>query len=241
MPREFPEFVDPWKAADGKRLFQGTIPLRWMRRLAPLLLSQSRKPLEQAVHDEAALRGAFAIGTGARDYLLFFGRIHPDKGTEEAILVARSADLPLVIAGIVQDRGYFERAVEPHIDGDRVRFVGAVGPEQKSELLGGARALLHLVSFDEPFGFSVVEAMACGTPVIASRRGSMPELITEDVNGRLVDSIAEAVEAVTGIVELDAKGVRASVERRFDKGRMIDEYVTVYRRILGASASKSPA
>ena len=184
---------------------------------------------------------AFAIGTGPRDYLLFFGRIHPDKGTEEAILVARSADLPLVIAGIVQDRGYFERAVEPHIDGDRVRFVGAVGPEQKSELLGGARALLHLVSFDEPFGFSVVEAMACGTPVIASRRGSMPELITEGVNGRLIDSIAGAVEAVSAIVELDAQSVRASVERRFDKDRMVDEYIAVYRRILGASALKSPA
>ena len=185
--------------------------------------------------------GAFTIGTGPRDYLLFFGRIHPDKGTEEAILVARRAGLPLVIAGIVQDRSYFERAVEPHVDGDKVRFVGAVGPEAKSALLGGARALLHLVSFDEPFGFSVVEAMACGTPVIASRRGSMPEIIAEDVNGRLVDSNAEAVEAVAAIVELDAEGVRASVERRFDKGRMVDEYVAAYRSILDGSASKSPA
>ncbi|MGB5696655.1 MAG: glycosyltransferase, partial [Polyangiales bacterium] len=104
-----------------------------------------------------------------------------------------------------------------------------------------ARALLHLVSFDEPFGFSVVEAMACGTPVIASRRGSMPEIIAEGVNGRLVDSTAEAVEAVAGIVELDAEGVRASVERRFDKERMVDEYVAVYRRILGGSASESLA
>ena len=184
--------------------------------------------------------GAFTIGTGRRDYLLFFGRIHPDKGTEEAIFVARRAGLPLVIAGIVQDRGYFERVVEPHVDGDKVRFVGAVGPEAKSELLGGARALLHLVSFDEPFGFSVVEAMACGTPVIASRRGSMPEIIAEDVNGRLVDTNAEAVEAVAGIAELDAEAVRASVEHRFDKGRMVDEYVAVYRRIVGGSASKSP-
>jgi glycosyltransferase involved in cell wall biosynthesis len=183
---------------------------------------------------------AFAIGTGPRDYLLFFGRIHPDKGTEEAIVVARSAGLPLVIAGIVQDRGYFERAVEPHVDGDSVRFVGAVGPEQKSELLGGARALLHLVSFEEPFGFSVVEAMACGTPVIASRRGSMPEIVMDGINGRLVDSIAEAVQAVAGIVDLEPESVRASVERRFDKGRMVDDYIAVYRRILDASASKSP-
>lgn len=185
--------------------------------------------------------GAFAVGAGPRDYLLFFGRIHPDKGTEEAILVAQRAGVPLVIAGIVQDRGYFERAVEPHIDGDEVRFVGAVGPEGKSELLGGARALLHLVSFDEPFGFSVVEAMACGTPVIASRRGSMPEIIAEGVNGCLVDSTAEAVESVAGIGDLDAECVRASVERRFDKDRMVDEYIAVYRRILSSSASEIPA
>jgi glycosyltransferase involved in cell wall biosynthesis len=182
--------------------------------------------------------GAFTI-TGPRDYLLFFGRIHPDKGTEEAILVARRAGLPLVIAGIIQDRGYFERAVEPHLDGERVRFVGAIGPEGKSELLGGARAMLHLVSFDEPFGFSVVEAMACGTPVIASRRGSMPEIIMEGVNGRLVDSTAEAVAAVAGIAELDAERVRASVERRFDKDRMVDEYIAVYRRIVDDLASMS--
>ncbi len=182
--------------------------------------------------------GAFAIGTRPRDYLLFFGRIHPDKGTEEAILIARRAGLPLVIAGIVQDRGYFERAVEPHIDGDRVRFVGAIGPERKSELLGGARALLHLVNFDEPFGFSVVEAMACGTPVIASRRGSMPEIITEGVSGRIVGSIDEAAQAVAGIAELNREAVRASVERRFDKGRMVDEYIAVYRCILGAAAPK---
>ena len=95
------------------------------------------------------------------------------------------------------------------------------------------------MSFDEPFGFSVIEAMACGTPVIANRRGSMPEIIAEGVNGRLVDSTAEAAHAVAGIAALDAAGVRASVERRFDKDRMVDEYIGVYRRILDCSASKS--
>lgn len=178
---------------------------------------------------------AFALGTGPRDYLLFFGRIHPDKGTAEAIAIAQHLGLPLVIAGIVQDRDYFERAVEPHVDGDRVRFLGAVGPDQKSELLGGARALMHIVNFDEPFGFSVVEAMACGTPVIAQRRGSMPEIVLDGVNGQLVDSVDEAVQAVTAVAGLQPKKVRGSVERRFHTDRMVDEYIAVYRRILGKS------
>ena len=176
--------------------------------------------------------GAFAIGTGRRDYLLFFGRIHPDKGTAEAIQVARLAQLPLVIAGIIQDRDYFERAVEPHIDDDRVRFVGSVGPERRNQLLGGARALLHLVGFEEPFGFSVVEAMACGTPVIAARRGSMPEIVVDGVNGQLVDSVEQAAQAVIAIGDLQPHDVRSSVAQRFDKMRMVDEYIALYERIV---------
>ncbi len=175
---------------------------------------------------------AFQLGTGARNDLLFFGRIHPDKGTAEAIAIARRANLRLVIAGIVQDQAYFEREVAPHIDGKWVAFVGAVGPDQKSQLLGSARALLHYVSFDEPFGFSVVEAMACGTPVIATRRGSMPELIVDGTNGRLVESIPDAVKAVASAAAMSPAGVRATVAQRFDKGRMVDEYVALYRRIL---------
>ena len=176
--------------------------------------------------------GAFAIGTGAREYLLFFGRIHPEKGTAEAIEVARRAQLPLVIAGIIQDRDYFEKAVEPHVDDDRVRFVGSVGPERRNELLGGAHALLHLVSFEEPFGFSVVEAMACGTPVIATRRGSMPEIVVDGVNGQLVDSLDEAVQAVLEPTDLQPHDVRASVEQRFDRMRMVDDYIAMYERIV---------
>jgi glycosyltransferase involved in cell wall biosynthesis len=181
---------------------------------------------------------AFAIGSGARDHLLFFGRIHPDKGTQEAIEVAHRVGLPLVIAGIVQDRDYFERAVEPHLDGQRVRFVGAVGPERRGELLGSARALLHLVNFDEPFGFSVVEAMACGTPVIACRRGSMPEIVRDGENGRIVDSIDAAVDAVASIGELDPRRVRASVEQRFAVERMVEKYIEVYQRICTAGRSQ---
>jgi glycosyltransferase involved in cell wall biosynthesis len=175
---------------------------------------------------------AFPLSDAAAGSLLFFGRIHPDKGVAEAIEVASRAGLPLTIAGIVHDRAYFERAVEPHVDGERVRFIGSVGPKQRGAVLGGARALLHLINFEEPFGFSVIESMACGTPVIASRRGSMPELIQHGVNGYLVDSLDQAVAAVEAVRGLDRPAVRASVERRFDVSRMVEEYLAVYRRIV---------
>src|SRR5690606_22559359 len=175
---------------------------------------------------------AFATGTKARDYLLFFGRIHPDKGAKEAIIAANHAGIPLIIAGIVQDRAYFETEVEPLIDGERVTFIGSVGHERKAALLGGARALMHLVNFDEPFGFSVVEAMACGTPVIATRRGSMPEIVVDGVGGHLVNGVDEAVQALAQIGDLDPRRVRASVEHRFAQERMVDQYVALYQRIL---------
>ena len=148
----------------------------------------------------------FELGQGPGDYLLFFGRIHPEKGTAEAIDVAESADLPLILAGIVQDREYFEQFVEPRLDGERVRYLGPVGPDRRGDLLGGARALLHLVNFEEPFGFSVVEAMACGTPVIAHPRGSMPEIVRDGVNGFLVGSLEQAVAAVRASDSLGQEG-----------------------------------
>src|SRR5205807_6339074 len=117
-------------------------------------------------------------------------------GAAEAIEVAREVGMPLVIGGIIQDQEYFDARVAPHVDGDRVRFLGAVGPGQRADILGGAVALLHLIGFDEPFGLSVVEAMACGTPVIAFRRGSMPELIDDGTTGFLVDTTEQAAEAV---------------------------------------------
>jgi glycosyltransferase involved in cell wall biosynthesis len=172
------------------------------------------------------------------DYLLFFGRIHPHKGAAEAIDMAARVGLPLVIAGIVQDREYFERSVEPHVDGDRVRYLGPIGPDERGAVLGGARALLHLVSFEEPFGFSVIEAMACGTPVIATRRGSMPELVQHGVNGYLVDSLDEAPEAIEAAGRLDRAAVRATVKQHFDVSRMVEEYLEVYRRIVERDAPR---
>jgi glycosyltransferase involved in cell wall biosynthesis len=174
----------------------------------------------------------FTLRREPGDYLLFFGRIHPDKGTMEAIDVAERVGLPLTIAGIVQDRDYFERLVEPRLDGERVSYVGPVGPDQRGGLLGGARALLHLVNFDEPFGFSVVEAMACGTPVIARRRGSMREIIRDAENGFLVETLDEAAAALHAAKTLDRAAVRASVEGRFGVDRMVEDYLALYRRVL---------
>jgi glycosyltransferase involved in cell wall biosynthesis len=176
--------------------------------------------------------GEFELERAPGDYLLYFGRIHPDKGTVEAIDLAERTGMPLLIAGIIQDRGYFEQLVEPRLDGGRVSYVGPVGPERRGGILGGARALLHLVNFDEPFGFSVVEAMACGTPVIARRRGSMAEIIRHGKNGYLVDTQKEAAAAVLASSALDRAAVRSSVEERFDVERMVDDYLALYRRVV---------
>jgi glycosyltransferase involved in cell wall biosynthesis len=179
---------------------------------------------------------AFAVDPAPGDHLLFFGRIHRDKGTAEAIAVAAAAGRRLVIAGIVQDETYFRQEVEPHLDGDRVRYVGPVGAEERSAVLGGAHALLHLIDFDEPFGYSVVEAMACGTPVIAHDRGSMGELITDGRTGFVVSGIDDAVRAVEAAGSLDRGAIRAATAARFDRATMVAKYVAVYRRVLAASA-----
>ena len=175
---------------------------------------------------------AFGLHPSPTDALLFFGRIHPDKGTAVAIEVARRAGRPLVIAGIVQDEHYFRTEVQPHIDGEHVRFVGPVGGTERASVLGAAAALLHLIDFDEPFGFSVAEAMACGTPVIAFDRGSMRELIDHGATGFVVDGIDAAVAAVDGADALDRSVIRADAVARFDRGRMVDAYVDVYRAVL---------
>jgi glycosyltransferase involved in cell wall biosynthesis len=166
------------------------------------------------------------------DYLLFFGRIHPEKGVHEAIEVAQRAGVKLVIAGIVQDQDYFDSRVKPHIDNDTVRYIGAVGAAQRPEVLGRALALLHLISFDEPFGLSLIESLACGTPVIAFGRGSIPEIIKHGETGYVVNDIELAVEAVAAVTSLERSTCRQDAEKRFSHTRMARDYVHVYEKIL---------
>lgn len=166
------------------------------------------------------------------EYLLFFGRIHPDKGAREAIEIARMARMKLILAGIIQDQQYFEAHVQPHLDEDTIRYIGSADARLRDELLGGAYALLHPINFAEPFGLSVVEAMACGAPVIAFPKGSMPEIIEHGRNGFLVSTVAEAVEAIRAIPQIDRRQCRKTVEERFAVDRMVENYIEVYHRIL---------
>ncbi len=166
-------------------------------------------------------------------YLLFFGRITAEKGTAEAIALAKQTGRKLVIAGIIQDQDYYDREVAPHLDGDQIRYLGPIGPDQRGEVLGGASVLVHLVNFNEPFGLSVVEAMACGTPVLACPRGSMPEIIEPGLNGALVASVEEAADALAQVEALNRETVRRRVEERFGVDRMVEAYLDVYRKILG--------
>ncbi|WP_033339616.1 glycosyltransferase family 4 protein [Catenuloplanes japonicus] len=165
------------------------------------------------------------------DGLVSFGRIHPDKGTHTAIEIARRAGRRLTIAGIVHDERYFTEAVAPHIDGDRVEFIGPVGPADRPRVLGSAAALLHPIAFDEPFGLSVVEAMACGTPVVAYARGSMPEVVDDGVTGVLAHDLDGAVAAVGRAVALDRPRCRDRARERFGADRMVDDYLAVYGRL----------
>ena len=165
-------------------------------------------------------------------YLLFFGRIHIDKGAGEAIEIAKKSGMKLIMAGIIQDPQYYEKNIRPFIDGRRVIYVGSAGPEKRDSLLGNAYAMLHPINFDEPFGLSVVESMACGTPVIAFNRGSMPELINHGHNGFLVQTVDEAVAAVNDIPMIERSACRRVVEERFTADSMAKDYIDVYRRVL---------
>jgi glycosyltransferase involved in cell wall biosynthesis len=168
------------------------------------------------------------------NYLAFIGRISPEKRADRAIEVARRAAMPLRIAAKVddQDREYFEREIEPLLEADHVDFIGEIGPEEKNDFLGGARALLFPIDWNEPFGLVMIEAMACATPVIAYRSGSVPEVIDEGESGFIVEDIESATAAVARLGEVDRSGVRSTFERRFSVARMAQDYLEVYERLV---------
>jgi glycosyltransferase involved in cell wall biosynthesis len=173
------------------------------------------------------------------NYLLFFGRIHHDKGARQAIEIAGACNKKLILAGIIQDQAYYDQYVAPHLDNDKVIYAGSAGPAERNRLLGKACALLHPIQFDEPFGLSVIESMACGTPVIAFDRGSMPELIENGKSGFLVNNVDEAIETVARIKEIDRAYCRRHVERHFTVDRMINEYLQVYKMILDSGSQQN--
>lgn len=168
------------------------------------------------------------------DYLLFLGRISPEKGTHYAIEVARRLKRRLIVAGKVDkvDREYWDEEIEPQIDGELVTYFGEADAEQKRALYGKASVLLHAVTWPEPFGLVMAEAMACGTPVIAFAKGSIPEVVADGQTGFVVDTVDEMADAVTQLGRIDPRACREHVERNFDIPQMIDGYVAAYERVL---------
>lgn len=166
------------------------------------------------------------------DYLVFLGRFHPEKGTHLAIAVAKRAGIRLKIAAIPQDETYFREQVQPHIDGDRVQFLGPVEREARNELLKGALALVHMTTRPERFGMTMIEAMACGTPVLGARMGSIPEIVEDGITGFLCDNVDDAVDKVPLLASLDRHACRARIEAEFTVDRMVDRYLEAYAMAL---------
>jgi glycosyltransferase involved in cell wall biosynthesis len=166
-------------------------------------------------------------------YLAFLGRISPEKRPDLAIRIAQAAGLPLRIAAKLpkSENRYFCERVQPLIQGNGVEFVGEVDDAGKQLLLGDAAALLFPIDWPEPFGLVMIEAMACGTPVIAWRRGSVPEIIDDGVTGFIVDTEGEAVAAIGRLAELDRRKIRATFERRFSARRMAEDYVRIFETL----------
>jgi glycosyltransferase involved in cell wall biosynthesis len=169
-------------------------------------------------------------------YLAFLGRLTPDKGPEDAMRIARAAGMPLRIAAKVPrgEAAYFKQHIEPHVDGTDVQLIGEVDERGKQPFLSGAAALLFPIKWPEPFGLVMIEAMACGTPVIAYRAGSVPEVLDEGVTGFIVDGEEEAVQAVKNMAPMERRAVRARFEERFTSERMARAYIRYYQQLAGA-------
>jgi glycosyltransferase involved in cell wall biosynthesis len=171
-------------------------------------------------------------------YLAFLGRICPEKRPDLAIAIARAMDIQLMIAAKVDkvDQSYFHTTIEPLLKGGGVTFIGEINEQAKTEFLGEALALLFPIEWPEPFGLTMIESMACGTPVLAFRHGSVPEVVDEGVTGFIVDTAEEAVSALPRVLSIDRRAVRRRFEERFSASRMAEEYVNVYRSLRRTSS-----
>ena len=168
----------------------------------------------------------------AGEYLLFFARFHPEKGTHLAIEIAKRAGVRIKLAGIPHDEAYFREMIAPHVDGDAVQLLGHVQGPARDELVGGALALVHMTTRPERFGLTMIEAMACGTPVLGARMGSIPEIVVDGVTGFLVDDVAAAAARVPDLAALSRRASREHVESTFSLERMVDRYVDAYAEAL---------
>jgi len=203
--------------------------------------NDQRSPLAQAKWCGTVYHGMpidlFRPSYKAGSYLAFLGRLTAEKGPEDAIRIAQAAGMPLRIAAKVPrgERGYFKERLEPQIDGEQIQLSGEVNDHTKEGFLAGAAALLFPIDWPEPFGLVMIEAMACGTPVIAYRSGSVPEVIDDGVTGYIVDSEDQAIRAVSEVSRLDRTKVRARFEERFSANRMAREYESQYRKLIAAA------
>jgi glycosyltransferase involved in cell wall biosynthesis len=182
--------------------------------------------------------------TGTRgNYVAFLGRMSPEKRPDRAISIARALGLPLKIAAKVDrvDEAYFRTKIQPLLQGPGVEFIGEINEHQKTKFLGEARALLFPVDWPEPFGLSMIEALACGTPVLAFRCGSVPEIIDEGLTGAIVETMEQAIAALPLVIAFDRDGVRQRFEQRFSATRMAKDYVNVYRSLLDSPKSTRTA
>lgn len=178
----------------------------------------------------------YSLNEKGGDYLLFLGRICPEKRPDRAIEIARKAGITLKIAAKVDpvDREYFDSVIKPMLNDPLIEYIGEVNDAQKQELIGNAFALIHPIEFPEPFGLVMIESMACGTPVIAFRTGSIPEVVNDGVTGFVVDDIASAVEALEEVKSLSRPRCRQEFEKRFTSARMVNEHIAAYKQVIAS-------
>jgi len=217
---------------------------RHFRDMPVISISDSqRKPLPwanwQGTIHHGLPRDSFSLGGGKGEYLAFLGRTSPEKGLDQAIEIAKRAEMPLKIAAKIDrvDMEYFETAIKPLLDHPLIEFIGEVGYPETNVFLGNAAGLLFPINWREPFGLVMIEAMACGTPVIAYPLGSVPEVMQDRVTGFIVPDLEGAVKAVKRLGEIDRRKCRQHFERHFNAARMAQDYLTIYQRLVRRESS----